>query len=149
MRVNHRVHGAHEMFGVMRRAALINAGKKRCPRRADSIVLARLALLGKFIRVEQFEFFNRDHNGRSSRYLGKRQVRAGSVLSSFLGVGPLPSAEWWDASLKGKILFPDWRRDAGILPLGRRDAAVVRRPRACHVSLAMYVLLHSPKLGAM
>ena len=54
--------------------------------------LVRLALLGKLIRVEQFEFFNRDHNNRSSRYLGKKNVRPDSWLSQFLGVGPLPSA---------------------------------------------------------
>ena len=145
--VNHRLHGAHEMFGLMRLGGLIKAGKKRCHVRADSVLLVRLALLGQLIRLEQFEFFNRDHNNRSSRYLGKRQVRPNSVLSGFLGVGPLPSGEWWDASLKGKILFPEWRvmqeyyRAVAVIPLTAADRA------RCHRALALYVVLHTPKLA--
>ncbi|MBC8106872.1 MAG: hypothetical protein H7Z14_09810, partial [Anaerolineae bacterium] len=147
VRVNHRLHGAHEMFGLMRLSGLIKAGKKRCHVRADSVVLVRLALLGQLIRLEQFEFFNRDHNNRSSRYLGKKNVRPNSFLSGILGTGPLPSGEWWDASLKGKILFPEWRvmqeyyRSVGQIPLSAGDRA------RCHGSLAVYVLLHTPKLA--
>ena len=106
-----------------------------------------LALLGQLIRLEQFEFFNRDHSNRSSRYLGKRQVRQNSFLSGFLGTGPLPSGEWWDASLKGKILFPEWRvmqeyyRAVAEIPLSAGDRL------RCHRSLAVYVLLHTPKLA--
>lgn len=146
VRVKHRMHGAHEMFGVMRHAALVKAGKKRCHVRGDSVLLVRLALLGKFIRLEPFEFFNRDHSGRSSRYLGKRQVRPGSHLSALLGVGPLPPGEWWDATLKGKILFPEWRvmqeyyRAVAQIPLSAADRA------QCHRTMAFYVFLHTPKL---
>ena len=147
MCVDHKRHGAHEMFGVMRRDKLILAGKKRCHVRADSVVLARMALLGKLLRVESYQFYNRDHNARSSRYLGKRSVRPNSWLSGYIGVGPLPSAEWWDASLKGKIVFPEWRvmqeyyRAVAEMPLSSSDRAM------CHASLLRYAVRHVPKLS--
>jgi glycosyltransferase involved in cell wall biosynthesis len=146
MCVHHKSHGAHEMFGVMRKAKLILAGKKRCHVRADSIVLARMALLGKLVRVESFQFFNRDHNARSSKYLGRRCVRPNSWISGYIGVGPLPSAEWWDASLKGKIVFPEWRvmqeyyRAVSEMPLSAGDRVM------CHASLTYYVGRQVPKL---
>jgi hypothetical protein len=37
------------------------------------------------------------------------KVRPGSRLVQWVGCGPLPSYEWWDASKKGKIVFPEWR----------------------------------------
>jgi glycosyltransferase involved in cell wall biosynthesis len=145
--VSHRQHGAHELWGVMRLAKLREAGKKRCHVRADSVLLVRLCLLGKLVRVEDFQFFNRDHQARSSRYLGKKQVRANSRLSAYIGVGPLPSAEWWDAKYKGKIVFPDWRvmqeyfRSVSQIPLTSSDR------RWCHWTMIQYVIHHIPKLG--
>lgn len=144
--VHHKRHGAHEMFGVMRKEKLILAGKKRCHVRADSVVLARMALLGKLLRVESFQFYNRDHNARSSKYLGRRNVRPNSWISGYIGVGPLPSAEWWDPSLKGKIVFPEWRvmqeyfRAVAEMPLSAGDRAM------CRLSLSYYVARHTPKL---
>ncbi len=32
-----------------------------------------------------------------------------SRLRRKLGVGPIPPPEWWDSSLKGKIVWPEWR----------------------------------------
>jgi len=144
--VDHKQHGAHEMFGVMRKDKLILAGKKRCHVRADSVVLARMALLGKLVRVDSFQFFNRDHNARSSKYLGRRSVRPNSWISGYIGVGPLPSAEWWDASLKGKIVFPEWRvmheyfRAVAELPISAGDRTL------CRLALVPYVARHVPKL---
>ncbi len=144
--VDHKRHGAHEMFGLMRTARLIEAGKKRCHVRADSVVLVRMALLGPFVRVEDFQFYNRDHNARSSKYLARRNVRNGSKLSGYLGVGPLPSAEWWDASMKGKIVFPDWRvMQEYYKAVAEMRLSFIERLK-CHTSLAYYDVRHTPKL---
>ena len=145
--VDHRRHGAHEMFGIMRREKLVLAGKKRCHVRADSVVLARMALLGRFVRVDSFQFFNRDHNARSSKYLARKAVRPHSWLSGHFGVGTLPSAEWWDPSLKGKIVFPDWRvMSEYFLAVSEMPLSASER-RQCRLALMGYVVKHTPKLA--
>jgi glycosyltransferase involved in cell wall biosynthesis len=144
--VRHRNHGAHEIWSVMRLAKLREAGHKQALVRADSVLLVRIALLGKMLRLEEFHFFNRDHANRSSRYLGKREVRADSKLSAWLGVGPLPNGEWWDARLKGKILFPDWRvMQQYYLAVSQTRLSLFERI-SCHAVLAIFVVKHTPKL---
>lgn len=144
--VDHRRHGAHEMFGVMRRDALIRVGKKRCHVRADSVVLLRLALLGRFVRVNSTEFFNRDHNARSSKYLERRAVRPNSWISKKIGVGPLPSAEWWDQSLRGKIVFPDWRVMGEYYKSINEMPLTFGQRMRCRAALFPYTVRHVPKL---
>jgi glycosyltransferase involved in cell wall biosynthesis len=144
--VQHRHHGAHEIWSVVRLAKLREAGHKQALVRADSVLLVRLALLGKMLLLDEFHFFNRDHAKRSSRYLGKREVRADSKLSAWLGVGPLPNGEWWDESLKGKILFPDWRvMQQYHLAISKTRMGLFDKI-SCYIVFAMYVVKHVPKL---
>ena len=71
-------------------------------------MLARLSLFGRFHLVKETLFLNRDHRGRSVRSVPTRLTRGRSRLSRYIGVGPIPPTEWWDASKKGKIVFPEW-----------------------------------------
>jgi hypothetical protein len=144
--VKHRNHGAHEIWSVVRLDKLREAGPKQALVRADSVLLVRIALLGKMMRLEEFHFFNRDHAKRSSRYLGKREVRADSKLSEWLGVGPLPNGEWWDERLKGKILFPDWRVMQQYYLAVSQTRLSLYDKLSCHFVLAVFVLKHIPKL---
>jgi len=145
--VDHRRHGAHELYGVIRLDWLNKTSLCGAHVRADSVLLAKLALLGGFGQVEQYLFLNRDHNDRSSRTQGQRYVRAGSRLSAWIGAGPLPPAEWWDSAMKGRIVFPEWRV---MLEYGRAIhetwMAPLTRAR-CYGVFALYVLRHLPKLA--
>lgn len=148
LNVNHKVHGAHELFGVMRVDVLRSTPGMRTHVRGDSVLLARLALLGRFQRIEEYLFFNRDHTDRSSRYLPERMVRGGSRLARYLGCGPLPSSEWWDRSLRGRIVFPEWR------VLGEYLRAVHGTTQlsglemlAGYGALGAFALRHLPKMG--
>lgn len=143
---NHRIHGAHELFGIIRMSALKATPCFRMTVRGDSVLLARLALQGKFRRVEDYLFYNRDHSNRSSKYIGRRQVRAGSKLSAYIGCGPLPPAEWWDITQKGKINFPEWRVLSEYI-LAVKESPVTGLERAmCYLNLARFSLFHIPKL---
>lgn len=146
--VDHNAHGAHELYGVIRTRSLRATPGMGMHVRGDSVLLARLLLLGRFRRVEEYLFYNRDHAGRSSRNLEPRAVRNGSRLSFYLGCGPLPPSEWWNQSLRGRIVFPEWRvlveyfravREAEMLPHSQRLLT-------CAV-LALFTLRHLPKLG--
>src|SRR5690606_27734575 len=137
---NHRIHGGHELFGVIRTDALRQTNLCGAYVRADSVLLAKLCMLGRFGRLGEFLFFNRDHSDRSSKAGGKNHVRSGSKLSQFIGCGPLPGAEWWDSKLKGKIVFPEFRvlceywRAVGDANIPVRDKI------ACYRALSWFAL---------
>jgi hypothetical protein len=77
--------------------------------RTDSILLARLGLLGRFRAVDEPLFLNREHEDRSVRLVPGERAATRSRLSKWVGVGPIPPPQFWDPSLAGKITFPEWR----------------------------------------
>jgi glycosyltransferase involved in cell wall biosynthesis len=145
--VNHKIHGAHELYGLMRTESLRKTPGFRTHVRGDSVLLARLLLLGRFIRIEEHLFYNRDHSDRSSKYLSKKMVRKGSRLSKYLGCGPLPAAEWWDPKLKGKIVFPEWRVLREYIRAVQDTDLPASQMLACYRTLSLFSLRHVPKLG--
>jgi hypothetical protein len=147
MTVNHKLHGAHELYGVMRTDALRNSGGFRCHVRGDSVLLARMAMLGRLRRIDEYLFFNRDHTDRSSKYLSRKLVRKGSRLSRYIGCGPLPSAEWWDPTLRGRIVFPEWRVWREYLRAVQETPMTVSARLACFATVTRFTARHSGKMG--
>src|SRR5262245_26077585 len=115
--------------------------------RGDSVLLARLLLRGRFHRIEEHLFFNRDHTDRSSKYLQKKHVRKGSVLSRYIGCGPLPAAEWWDPKLKGKIVFPEWRVLREYIRAVQESDLPSSQKLDCYRTLSAFAVRHTPKMG--
>jgi glycosyltransferase involved in cell wall biosynthesis len=109
VRANHRVHGAFEIYGLVRAAALRQIPPMGNYPRADSLVLARLSLLGRFHEVPEVLFFSRDHGTRSVRALPSRIGGGRTRLHRYIGTGPMPPLEWWDPTKKGVIDFPEWK----------------------------------------
>jgi glycosyltransferase involved in cell wall biosynthesis len=144
--VKHKRHGAFEIFSLIRLKALRAFPRKGAYARADSVVLARLSLFGRFHLVQEYLFLNRDHRGRSVRSLPVRLSRGRSKLSKYIGVGPIPATEWWDASKKGKIVFPEWRilkeywTSPAMAPLSMGQKI------GCWVRLVAFTLRILPKL---
>jgi glycosyltransferase involved in cell wall biosynthesis len=107
VRVDHRRHGAHELYGVMRSEALRRTDLHSPHVRSDSIALVQLCLQGKLVTLPDVLFFNRDHSGRSTS--GKeRPIRPGSRLSRWIGGGPKPPTDWFNPAKRGRIVFPEW-----------------------------------------
>jgi glycosyltransferase involved in cell wall biosynthesis len=144
--VKHKRHGAFEIFSLIRLKALRSFPRKGSYARADSVVLARLTLFGRFHLVNEYLFLNRDHTGRSVRSLPTRLSRGRSRLSKYIGVGPIPATEWWDASKKGKIVFPEWRvlqeywKSPAMAPLSFGQRA------SCYLRLIGFTVKILPKL---
>ncbi len=144
--VNHRLHRATEIFGLMRSSALKQTTLQGCYARGDSILLARMALLGHFGRVNKPLFLSRDHPAQSMAQKPTAS-RLENMMRRHLGVGPIPPPEWWDSRLKGKIVWPEWKiaweyfRSVGMadLPLGQRLAA--------YGWYGWWLIRHVPKLG--
>src|SRR4029079_10118692 len=107
--LDHRRHCAQEVHGVIRTDALRRAGGYDKCVRTDSILLARLGLLGRFRAVDEPLFLNREHEDRSVRLVPGERAATRSRLSKWVGVGPIPPPQFWDPSLSGKLTFPEWR----------------------------------------
>lgn len=144
--VDHRHHGAHEFYGVMRLDWLRKTSLFGAHVRGDSVMLAKLALIGRFGVIEEHLFLNRDHANRSSRTSGKRYMRWNSRLSGIIGAGPLPPAEWWDASLREKIVFPEWRVMKEYFAAVRETWLGPLQKLMCYAVMMTYVVHHVPKL---
>lgn len=146
VRADHRRHGAHELYGVIRSDALRRTRLHSPHVRSDSIALVELCLQGKLVRLPDVLFFNRDHAGRSTS--GKdRPVRPGSAISRWIGGGPKPPTEWFNPAKRGRIVFPEWdvlnqyARAVGLAELSLEDRI------ACYRVLAASAALLSPKLA--
>jgi glycosyltransferase involved in cell wall biosynthesis len=107
--VNHRKHGAFEIFGLMRISALRKTPLEGNYARGDSVLLARMSLLGRFHEIPERLFLNRQHGSRSVQQVPTYIKSGRSRLAKWLGTGPVPPPEWWDASKKGAIVFPEWK----------------------------------------
>jgi glycosyltransferase involved in cell wall biosynthesis len=144
--VDHKKHCVLECFGVMRTAAARKAGLFAYLARGDSIFLVRLALRGRFLQVKRTLFFNRDHPKRSTQAMQNGRDRGQTLLSRWIGAGPVPPAHWWNNRLKGKLVFPEWRLwweyaiSPGLAGLNFKD-----RWR-CYAKLVWFTLVHTPKL---
>lgn len=143
--VNHRQHRATEIFGLMRSSALRQTTLQGCYARGDSVLLARMALLGRFRKVREPLFLSREHSAQSMA-----QKPTGSrlevVLRRWLGVGPIPPPEWWDSRLKGRIVWPEWKiaaeywRSIWLIKLGLVGRILLT---GCYV---VWLIRHVPKL---
>ena len=67
--VNHRSHRAVEIFGLMRSSALQQTPLHGVYARADSVLLARMALLGRFVELPERLFLSRSHTSQSMQTL--------------------------------------------------------------------------------
>jgi glycosyltransferase involved in cell wall biosynthesis len=101
--VKHRLHVGYEIFGVWRRADLATTPLEKADAHGDRILLVRMSLRGRFHEVPGPLFLSRTHSSQSMQSKPQR-----GRISRWIGSGPLPPAEWWDASKIGKIVFPEW-----------------------------------------
>ena len=101
--VSHKQHVGYEIFGLWRRAQLAETPLEKADAHGDRILLVRMALRGRYYEVPEQLFLARAHANQSMAAKTNR-----GRLAKLVGGGPVPPAEWWDASKKGKIVFPEW-----------------------------------------
>jgi glycosyltransferase involved in cell wall biosynthesis len=106
-------HRCYQVFGVGRASALQLTALMGNYAAADRVLLARLALLGRFHEIPEGLFFPRRH---PAQFMRSRRDRHSQT-------------EWFDSARAGKILFPKWRILRGYwgalagVPLGWRERA--------------------------
>ena len=86
-------HGCFDVFGVVRRSSLANTRLIAPYLGSDRVLLAELALMGRFHRVPETLFLSREHPQRSIRIQNDRDRE-----------------RWFAPGVSAKKLRPNWRR---------------------------------------
>jgi glycosyltransferase involved in cell wall biosynthesis len=118
-------HWCTEIFGVIRSDALRATAQLRGYHHCDRVLLAELALLGKFIQVPDPLFCNRDHD--------RRYVRAVH--------GPMRS-HWHDTTPGGGTRFAIWRMLSDYTAMVPRHVHETAERRHCRLALARWLFVN-------
>jgi glycosyltransferase involved in cell wall biosynthesis len=100
-------HMCYQIYGLIRTESIRDCGGMGCYVHGDGVLLARLALRGRFHELPEYLFFNRRHNDQSAAALPERVKTNQRRL--FNCVGPQPPAEWWDPKNRDTVTFPYFR----------------------------------------
>jgi glycosyltransferase involved in cell wall biosynthesis len=101
-------HMCYQIFGVIRRSALLNIPPQGSYVNSDGVLLSQLSLLGRFHEEPDYLFISRRHSAQSSRTLPVRVKKRRFRLTNRYGTLPCP--EWWDPHKTKSIEYPEWRQ---------------------------------------
>jgi glycosyltransferase involved in cell wall biosynthesis len=112
-----------EVFGLIR-ADVLRGTRLIAPFVAsDRVLLAELALRGRFHEVPEYLFSNRDHPNRSINRFRERDLGA-----------------WFDPALAGRISLPQWRLLREYSDSARRAGIGPRMAIRTHLTLAAWMV---------
>lgn len=101
-------HMCYQIFGVIRRAAILHIPPQGSFVNSDGVLLLQLSFLGRFYEDSDYLFTSRRHESQSSRTLPVRvKQRRFRLTNRFC---TLPCPEWWDPQKARSIAFPEWRQ---------------------------------------
>lgn len=123
----------YQIFGVMRMSALRQIPPQGIHVNGDGVLLARMALLGRFYEIPEYLFISRRHIGQSSTILPARLTQSRFRLTNKHGLLPCP--EWWDPAKARALTFPEFRL------LREYFLSIVRAPLSVRQSLRCYFML--------
>jgi glycosyltransferase involved in cell wall biosynthesis len=98
----------YQIFGVIRRDALLRLPPQGSYVNSDGVLLARLSFEGRFWEDPEYLFTSRRHLAQSSKTLPVRLKKRRFRLTRRFGTLPCP--EWWDPNQTKTISFPEWRQ---------------------------------------
>jgi glycosyltransferase involved in cell wall biosynthesis len=145
--IDHHKHRACEIFGLMRTAMVQKCGGEGTYARGDSVLLARIALQGRFVEDPRRLFLYRSHGTQSVQMLPNAIKEGHRRLTRYLGTGPLPPPEWWDSSLKNKISFPEWRLFREYWVSISKIPLTPAQRLGCYRVMVTWLLFNPHKLG--
>jgi hypothetical protein len=101
-------HMCYQIFGVMRRDALLQVPPQGSYVNSDGVLLAQMSFLGRFYEDPEFLFISRRHENQSSQTLPVRLKKRRFRLTNRYGTLPCP--EWWDPNKAKSFEYPEWRQ---------------------------------------
>jgi glycosyltransferase involved in cell wall biosynthesis len=121
----------YPVFGLIRLEALRQTRCIEAYAHGDGVLLAKLALLGRFHEIPEYLFLNRDHPERSARV-------AQPQYYSY--------AAWFDSKKIGQISLPYWRMLRGYFQAVSETRLSFKSRLWCHVHLLNWVRWTRKKL---
>ena len=115
-----KAHSALALFGVIRSRILRWTGLHGKYHGSDRVLLAELALYGRFHELSERLFLHREHPGR-----GNYSHRTPQEMMAF-----------YAPELVGRLTFPTWRRLGGYLAAANRAPIGPRQRVRCYVQMA-------------
>jgi glycosyltransferase involved in cell wall biosynthesis len=102
-------HMCYQIYGVMRMSALQQIPPQGIYVNGDGVLLARMALLGRFYEIPEHLFISRRHIGQSSTILPVRLKQPRRLRLTNRYPSSLPCPEWWDPVKNRALTFPEFR----------------------------------------
>jgi hypothetical protein len=128
-------HWSFWAFSLIRTEALLRTGLIGAYTSSDRVLIAQLALLGRFIEVPEVLFLSRDHPERALKRVPERL----RLRRLFRAVGPLPAAEWYDPARRGQVVFPQWNLWRRYVDLVRRSSLTPSERTRCYAVLVRWL----------
>lgn len=119
-----RGHQCYEIFGLIRREALLKTNLIGDHFAGDAVLLIQLVLMGRFHEVDEPLFLSRSHSQQSEQF--RRNLRA--------------YAEWFQPAKAGAITFPYWRLLGEYRRAIRAADIASGERRRCYPHLARWAL---------
>jgi glycosyltransferase involved in cell wall biosynthesis len=106
-----------EIFGLIRREAMLLTYPKRNYYGSDKVMLAQLSLLGRFVEVPEVQFFRRAHHGNSTNLTIKdREKWSHAPKTHWMLPTQFPCLEGYTTSvLTFPMSFPDRMKCLGVI----------------------------------
>jgi glycosyltransferase involved in cell wall biosynthesis len=137
-------HMCYQIFGIMRRDVLNHLPPHGSKVNSDGVLLAQMALLGRFYEVPERLFFSTRHIGQSSQTKPVRVKAPRFRLTNRYGTLPCP--EWWDPEKTRTISFPEWRMLLSYAVSVRRAPLRFGQRVRCYLLLAPWVRKHFSRM---
>jgi glycosyltransferase involved in cell wall biosynthesis len=133
---------SYQIYGVMRMSALRRIPPLGRYVNADTVLLARMALLGRFHEIPERLFISRHHSGQSSKTLPPRLQEPRRIRLTNRYSRKLPGIEWWDPSKARAITFPEFRLFREYLTSIYRAPLGVGQKLRCYSFLLPYIRIN-------
>jgi glycosyltransferase involved in cell wall biosynthesis len=118
-------------FGLVRTQALLETRLMGSYIASDRVMLAELALRGRFAELDEELFWSREHEGRSTR---AHKARAGRTA-------------WFDPNRRARVVLPVWRQGVEFVRAIRRAPLARGERAACYAEMVRWVGRHYKSLG--
>jgi glycosyltransferase involved in cell wall biosynthesis len=137
-------HLCFEIFGLMRMSVLRQVPPMGSFVNGDGILLAQLAVRGRFFECPEYLFISRRHRSQSVRTLPVRLKRPRFRLTRRNTT--LPGPEWWDPAKARSLTFPEFRQLREILLLIYNAPLSLHQKLRCHWLLLSWAKRHFRRL---
>jgi glycosyltransferase involved in cell wall biosynthesis len=131
-------HLCYPIFGLIRASTLRKTALMGNYGHTDGVLLASIALQGKFHEISQPLFFSRNHPRQSMNIFFPEYLllAAGEPITSAHQIPDYYGyAVWFDPALRGQIIFPHWRIFWEYCSCIWQSPLSIRAKISCHFSI--------------